>query len=87
MWQRLVAGLLAALACQPATVVCPEPGAVTIAAAAFTGYWEIALEDTSMLAMIYSEPTTSSSPLALVPNGAVLRGVEDWCVSLSLSLS
>ena len=75
--------VLAVLAVLPGGVVCPQPGAVMSAASTFTGFWEVVLEDSSMLAMIYSEPTTLSSPLALVPSGSVLRGVEDWYASHS----
>ena len=81
MWEtkgHLAEIVLAVLAVLRVVVVCPQPGAVTTATSTFTGFWEVVLEDTSMLAMIYSDPTTSSSPLALVPSGSVLRGVEDW---------
>lgn len=73
------AAVLAVLAAAlPVGVVCPHAGGVASTANAFTGFWKVVLEDSSMLAMIYSDPTTSSSPLRLVPSGSVLRGVEDW---------
>eukprot|EP01043_Picozoa_sp_COSAG02_P036345 COSAG02_NODE_2656_length_8316_cov_8.675672_3_plen_99_part_00 len=75
--------LLGVLAGLPGAVVCPQPGAVANTAATFTGFWEVVLEDPNMLAMIYSDPTTMSPPLALVPSGSVLRGVEDWCAPYS----
>ena len=75
-WVVLLVGVLAGL---PSAVVCPQPSAVANTAGRFTGFWEVVLEDANMLAMIYSDPTTTSSPLALVPSGSVLRGVEDWC--------
>ena len=43
----------------------------------WTGYWEVALDDMATMIMLYTEPTTASSPLCLVPAGGVLRGIED----------
>ena len=75
--------------CKPPTVAAGFSILLTLATSAggagshiavssdWTGYWEVALDDMATMIMLYTDPTTASSPLCLVPSGGVMRSIED----------